>query len=171
MPSSISVDLKRPLQMLPQYLVCFLNRIFDISLKVFINSEMSFIRRRRFVCSASRRSRSPALRRFAQCSRSSCDAPDELLLGDRPSCAVDARNRMEVVEHDGEGEKLHSAERRCAPQRLDEQVAHMRICEEKDLVVRPGHEVIVRHTFRFLLDSCRSCHGVVPFLGFFAPLL
>ena len=46
----------------------------------------------------------------------------------------------------------------------------MRVVEEKHLVVRPGHEVIVRHTFRFLLDSCRSCHGAVTFIGLFAPL-
>ena len=99
------------------------------------------------------------------------DTPDELLFGDRPSCAIDAHDRMEVVEHDGVGEKLHPAERRRAAERLGEQVAHMRVVEEKYLVVRPGHEVIVRHTFRFLLDSCRSCHGAVPFIGLFAPLL
>ena len=99
------------------------------------------------------------------------DAPDELRLGDRPRCAVDAHNDVEVVEHDRVGEQLHPAERRRALERRDEQIAHMRIVEEKDLVVRPGHEVVVRHTCRFLLDARCPCHGAVPFCGLFARLL
>ena len=99
------------------------------------------------------------------------DASDELLLWDRPSCAVDAHNRVEVVEHDRVGEQLHPAECRRAAERRDEPIAHMRIVEEKDLVVRTGHEVVIRHTCRFLLDARCPCHSAVPFCGLFARLL